>query len=139
LVLLLCLLAACGGGGSTTSGSKPSSSASATAGCPDATALEASLHALGNVDVMKDGVQALTAAVADVADSLDAAVASASSRLQPHLDQVKAGLSALQTSVAGVDAGNVRQKLPSIRAALTQVGTATTALASTLTQSCPSS
>jgi hypothetical protein len=135
-VVLICLLAACGGGDDTTSGSEPSPTATATAGCGDASALEDSLQALKGVDVRKDGVQALTGAAADVANDLDAAVASASSKLQPHVDQVKTAFTALQASLSGLTVDNLRQKAPSIRAAMTQVGAATDALASAVTDSC---
>ncbi len=138
-VVLICLLAACGGGDDTTSGSTPSPSPTATTGCEDASALEASLQALKGVDVRTDGVQGLTGAAADVANDLDAAVASASSKLQPPIDQVKTAFTALQTSLTGLTADNLRQKAPSIKAALTQVETATTALVSAVTDSCPSS
>ncbi|MET0993743.1 MAG: hypothetical protein ABWY20_06510, partial [Mycobacterium sp.] len=88
------------------------------------------------VDVREDGVQGLTGAVADVANDLDAAVSSASSELQPHVDQVKTAFTALQTSVNGLTVDNLRQKAPSIKAALTQVEAASTALASAVTDSC---
>ncbi len=138
-IVLLCLLTACGGsGGTSPESSAPTSSATTAPGCTDAAALESSLKALAKVDVKKDGVRALTAAVADVATSLEAAVASASSKLQPHVDQVKTAFTALQTSLSGLTADNLLQKAPSIRAALTQVGAATTALASAATDICPS-
>ena len=141
-IVLLCLTAACGGGDATTSDSPPTPSATpsaaATPGCEDASALEATLKALDDVDVRQDGVKALTGAVADVANSLDAAVASASTKLQPPIDDVKSAFTDLQTSLTGLTADNLRQKAPSIRAALTEVGTATTALASAVTDSCPS-
>ena len=86
-----------------------------------------------------DGVQGLLGAAADVANDLDAAVASASSKLQPPIDQVKTAFTALQTSLTGLTADNLREKAPSIKAALTQVDTATTALVSAVTDSCPSS
>lgn len=135
-VVLMSLLAACGGGDDTTSESTPSPSASATAGCDTASALEDSLQTLKGVDVREDGVEGLTGAVADVANDLDAAVSSASSTLQPHVDQVKTAFSALQTSVDGLTVENLRQKAPSIRTALSQVESATTALASAVTDIC---
>jgi hypothetical protein len=137
-VVLICLLAACGGGDDTTSGSEPSPTATASPGCGDASALEDSLQALKGVDVRKDGVKALTGAAADVANDLDAAVASASSELQPHVDQVKTAFTALQSSLSGLTVDNLRQKAPAVRAALTEVGAATDGLASALTDSCPS-
>ena len=135
-VVLICLLAACGGGDDTTSGSTPSPSPTATTGCEDASALEASLQALKGVDVRTDGVQGLTGAAADVANDLDAAVSSASSELQPHVDQVKTAFTALQTSVDGLTVENLRQKAPAIKSALSQVETATTARASAVETSC---
>ena len=47
-------------------------SATATAGCDTASALEDSLQTLKGVDVREDGVKGLTGAVADVANDLDA-------------------------------------------------------------------
>ena len=137
-VVLICLLAACGGGDDTTSEStpSPSPSASATPDCENASALEDSLQGLKGVDVQKDGVEALTGAVADVANDLDAAVSSASSALQPSIDQVKTAFTALQTSLDGLTVDNLRQKAPSIKAALTQVEAAATGLASAVTDSC---
>ena len=135
-VVLICLLAACGGGDDTTSESTPSPSATETDGCESASALEDSLQALKGVDVRKDGVESLTGAVADVANDLDAAVSSASSELQPHVDQVKTAFTALQTSVSGLTVDNLPQKAPSIKAALSQVEAATTALASAVTDIC---
>jgi hypothetical protein len=134
--VLIGLLAACGGGDDTSSESTPSPSASPTAGCDSASTLEDSLQALQGVDVRKDGVEGLTGAVADVANDLDAAVSSASSTLQPHVDQVKTAFTALQASVDGLTVENLRQKAPSIKAALSQVEAATTALASAVTESC---
>ena len=134
--VLISLLAACGGGDDTSSESTPSPSATATAGCDNASALEDSLQTLKGVDVRQDGVKGLTGAVADVANDLDAAVSSASSTLQPPIDQVKTAFTALQTSVNGLTVENLRQKAPAIKSALSQVETATTALASAVENSC---
>ena len=134
--VLIGLLAACGGGDDTSSGSTPSPTATATAGCDSASALEDSLQTLKGVDVRKDGVDGLTGAVADVANDLDAAVSSASSKLQPPIDDVKTAFTALQSSVDGLTVENLRQKAPSIKAALSQVEAATTALASAVADSC---
>jgi hypothetical protein len=45
----------------------------------------------------------------------------------------------LQTAASGTTADNLRQKVPAIAAAMKQVATATQALSSTLSQSCPGS
>jgi len=140
VVVLLALLTACGGGSDESSQSKatPSASASASAGCTDVAALQKSLKDLDGVDVKKDGVEGLTQALADVANALDAAVASASSKLKPAVQGVKTAFTDLQTAANGVTADNVRQKAPGIKSALTGLGTATSTLASSVTDTCPS-
>ena len=64
-------------------------------------------------------------------------MASASAALQPSVEQVKTAFAELQTAAAGLTADNFKEKAPSIRAAMTQVRTATADLTSTLTESCP--
>jgi uncharacterized protein YukE len=87
----------------------------------------------------QDGVAALKTAIANVKTSLDAAEASASPVLQPSVQQVKTAFADLQTAASGVTADNFKQKAPSIASAMRQVVTATQALSSALTQSCPGS
>jgi hypothetical protein len=116
----------------------PTTSAPTTA-CADVAALKSSLEALTQVRPAEDGVRALTTAIADVKTNLDKAEASASPVLQPDVQQVKAAFAELQTAASGTTAGNLRQKAPAIAAAMKQVATATEALRSTLTQSCPDS
>ena len=112
---------------------------SSTAGCADVTALKSSLDALTKVRPLQDGAAALTTAIANVKTSLDAAVASASATLQPEVTQVKTAVASLQTAATGLTADNLTQKLPAITAALTQVGTAAAALATSVTQNCATS
>jgi uncharacterized protein YukE len=99
--------------------------------------LKASLEALAKVKPAEDGVAALKTAIANVKSNLDPAVASASAALQPSVDQVKTAFAALQTAADGLTADNFRQKAPAIRAAMTQLRTATEDLTSALNQSCP--
>ena len=141
LVGVACLgvLTACGTSSASGQGSTPTSTVSSTAGCADVTALKSSLDALVKVRPLQDGAAALTTAIANVKTSLDAAVASASATLQPEVAQVKTAVAALQTAVTGLTTDNLTQKLPTITAALTQVGTAAAALASSATQNCPTS
>ncbi len=134
-VVLLCVLVGCGGD-STSTAVRSTPTATVAAGCADASALKASLQALKDVNVRQDGIEALTSALADVSNDLDAAVASASAALEPHVEQVKTKFVALQTAVSGLTTDNLVQKAPSIKAALSQLGTATTALASSLAQNC---
>ena len=140
-VALGCALAGCGGSSAPGASSSPTVTATATAaaGCSDVTALKDSLAALTQVKPVQDGVAALQAAIANVQTSLDAAVASASAALQPDVAQVKTAFDALQASVEGLSADTLTQKAPSIVAALTQLGTAASALAATAQQSCPGS
>ena len=145
VVALLGVLTGCGGSSAPSQTSAPTAtttsttSSTSTAGCADVTALKTSLQALTQVRPLQDGVAALQAAIASVKTSLDAAVASASSALQPQVAQVKSAFAGLQTSVTGLTTDNLAQKAPSIAAAMTQLRTAASGLASTLTQNCPGS
>ena len=95
--------------------------------------------ALEKVNVRQNGVAALESALADVKTKLDAATASASGALQPEVEQVKTAFTALQRATTGLNKDNLAEKAPAIRTALTQLATATKALASTLSQTCPAS
>lgn len=148
-VALLCVLAGCGTSSAPTQTDKPEASAAPTSAapttaapttaCADVAALKSSLQALTKVQPAEDGLMALTTAIAAVKTNLDKAAASASPALQPSVQQVKTAFAELQTAASGVTADNLRQKAPAIAAALKQVATATEALSSTLTQSCPGS
>jgi hypothetical protein len=107
--------------------------------CADAAALKSSLEALTKVKPLQDGLTALNTAIANVKTSLDTVAASTSAVLQPAVEQVKTAFAGLQTAASGLTADNLKQKAPSIDSAIMQIGTATTALASTLTQNCPAS
>jgi hypothetical protein len=91
------------------------------------------------VKLAEDGVRALTTAIADVKTNLDKAQASASPVLQPKVQEVKTAFAELQTAASGTTADNLRQKAPAIAAAMKQVATATEALRTTLSESCPGS
>ena len=145
---LLCLLASCG----TSSPPSPTSPAvttaptttapttsTSTSACADVSALRSSLEALTKVKPAKDGVAALTTAMDEVKVNLAKARASATAALQSQVRQTNAAFTELQTAVTGLTAQNLKEKAPAINAALTQVKTATEALASTLTQGCPGS
>jgi hypothetical protein len=55
------------------------------------------------------------------------------------VQEVKTAFAELQTAASGTTADNLRQKAPAIAAAMKQVGTATAALRTALTESCPGS
>ena len=136
---LLWLILGCGTSSSSTTATTPTPTATASAGCGDVVALKSSLDTLKNVDVRQDGVEALTSALADVKTKLGAATASASSALQPEVQQVQTAVDALETATSGLTTSNLKQKAPAIATALRQVATATSALSTNLSQSCPGS
>ena len=139
-VALLGVLAACSDNSTpdATTSTKPSAStsASATTDCADVTALKDSLDALTQVNPLTYGTDALNAAIADVKSSLDAAAASTSATLQPQVDDVKTAFAALETAVTGLTADNLTQKAPEIKSALTELGTATKTLGTSITDNC---
>ncbi len=143
--LLLALMACSDGTPTTEPSATPSVSSSTTtataqdAACADAAALRSSLEALTKVEPLQDGLTALNAAMADVKSSLDTAVASASAAITPDVEQVRTAFADLQAAASGLTADNLREKVPSIRTALQQVGTATSALGATLSQGCAAS
>ena len=107
--------------------------------CADVAELKSSLETLTKVEPAEDGVPALKTAIADVKTKLESAEASASEVLQPPVEQVKTAFGNLQTAAAGLTADNRREKAPEIAEAMKEVRTATAALSSTLTDSCPGS
>ena len=148
-VALLCVLTSCGTSSAPSQTSPPETTvapatpaqttAEPTTACADVAALKSSLEALTKVKPAEDGLMALTTAIADVKTNLDKAEVSASAALQPSVQQVKTAFAELQTAASGTTADNLRQKAPAIAMALKQVASATQALSSTLTQSCPGS
>jgi hypothetical protein len=147
-VALACGLASCGTptptgppAAPTSVAAAPSTAASPTgaapAVCANVAELKASLEALTKVKPAEDGVAALKTAIDNVQSNLAPAAASASALLKPSVEQVKTAFAQLQTATSGLTADNLKQKLPSIRTAMTGVRKATTDLTSTLTQSCP--
>jgi chromosome segregation ATPase len=119
---------------------EPTTTAAPTAAaCEDVAALKSSLEALAKVRPAQDGVDALKTAIDNVKTNLDAAEASASEALRPEVQQVKTAFAELQKAASDLTADNRREKLPSIAAAMKQVGTATAALNSKLTETCPGS
>ena len=150
-VAVLCVLAGCGTSSTPTQSSPPAATAAAptvaasttaaapAAACADMAALKSSLEALTKVKPAEDGVPALRTAIANVKTNLTSAGTSVSEVLQPSVEQVKIAFGNLQAATAGLTNDNRREKAPDIAAAMKQVRTATTALSSTLTETCPGS
>lgn len=146
--VLLCAMTACSEGTTSTSGpASPSSSSSsgittttgAGAACTDAAALKSSLEQLTAIEPLQAGTDALKGAIADAKTSLQTTATSASAALQPGIEQVRTAFAELETAASGLSSENLREKVPSIKAALRQVGAATSALGGTLAQACPGS
>ena len=147
-VALLSVLMSCSTG-STPTQTQPATTAAPTtaaattastapaAACADVAELKSSLEALTKVKPAEDGVPAVRTAIANVKANLAPAEASASAVLKPSVEQVKTAFADLEKAARGLTADNRKEKAPDIAAALEQVRTATAALASTLTQSCP--
>ena len=150
-VALLCVLVGCGTSSTPTQTSPPAATtaapttaasttaAASAAACADVEELKSSLEALTKVKPAEDGVPALKTAIANVKTNLAPAEASASEALQPSVEQVKTAFADLQTAARGLTKDNRKEKAPDIAAAMKQVRTATAALSSTLTDSCPGS
>ncbi len=155
-VALLCVLVGCGTSSTPTSSTPnqtsppamttaaPTTAASTTAtasaaACADVAELKSSLEALTKVKPAEDGVPALKTAIANVKTNLAPAQASASEALQPSVEQVKTAFADLQTAAGGLTKDNLKEKAPDIVTAMKQLRTATAALSSTLTDSCPGS
>jgi hypothetical protein len=153
-VAIVCVLAGCGTSSTPNQTSPPavttaapttaapttaasSSAAAPSAACEDVAELKSSLEALTKVDPAEDGVPALRTAIAKVRTDLVSAEASVSEALEPQVKQVKTAFGNLQTAAANLTPDNRREKAPEIAAAMKQVRTATAALSSTLTDSCP--
>jgi hypothetical protein len=116
----------------------PSSSSTAVAtACADTAELKSSVQALSEVKPLQDGLNALEAASADTKAALDASIASATTALQPAVDQVKSEFAAVQTAMDGLSADNVREKGPAIGTALRGLRTALSSLGTTLSEECP--
>ena len=146
VVSLSWAMVACGG--DSTSGGESSSSGAATtttgattaaasAECADLTALEDSLAALADVDVKRDGVEALTTAIAQVGTDLSTAKTSVSAALEPQVRAVASAFDTLRTAVSGLTTDNLVDKAPSIKSAMKGFSAATTDLVTAITQSCP--
>ena len=148
-IAMLGTLASCGTSPSERHPSPPATPAATTtaapttdataAACEDVEALKSSLEALTKVRPVDDGLTALTTAIANVKTSLDKAEASAGPALQPSVQQVRTAFDELQTAASGLTADNLRQKAPAIASAIKEVATATQALSTKVSESCPGS
>ncbi len=124
------LLAACsddsGSSSDTTAASTTTEAPTTTVAdtCADAEALQTSVTALQDVDVVAEGTDGLTAAVDQVKTDLEAFGSSASEELQPDVEALQTSVDSLETAIDGFDTDGAAP----VVAAVTAVGEAATAL-----------
>ena len=92
--------------------------------CADAEALQSSVAALEDIDVVAEGTNGLTAAVDQVKTDLEAFGASASEELQPDVEALQTGVDSLEAAIDGFDTDGAAP----VVAAVTTVGESATAL-----------
>ena len=96
--------------------------------CADSEALQSSVAALEDVDVVAEGTDGLTAAVDQVKTDLEALGASASEELQPDVEALLTGIESLETAIDGFDTDGAAP----VVAAVTTVAESATALVDAL-------
>jgi hypothetical protein len=125
------------------SDSKSSSTTSSTTSkdkvCSDKTAVESSVKALTNPDVLTGGKSSITSALDKVEKNVNALGTSVKADLKPQVDAVKSALDALKTDVKNVGNGSLADSLQQIGDAIAKVGTTAGDLESSLSSQCPSS
>jgi hypothetical protein len=157
LVIALVLVAAgCTGASSPSASSAPTSAPGATsepgatpepagsspaapAGtvCEDLVAFEASIEALGELDLAEGGAAALTAAIGEIKTSAETLKASASTELASALDALTTQIDALQTAVSELDQGEAGSGLVAVGAAIRGLVTAAQGLEAEFRAACP--
>jgi hypothetical protein len=120
--------------------SQPSDGSSASpAGtmCDDVAALEASVEALGNVDLKSGGTDALTAAIGDVKTSAEALKASASTELASAVQAMTTQLDAVQTAVSQLGQDPSAAALVAVGTAIKDLAAAGKELDTQFKNACP--
>jgi ABC-type glycerol-3-phosphate transport system substrate-binding protein len=138
------LLAACSSSSDSATGTSPSAAMSvpptmssemvspSPAFCDTVAALQTSLDSLKNIDVVKQGTDALQASLTDVKTNLQAVGASAQDLLGPDAQAIQASVDALQTSIDNVKSGTpLTQEAAGIAAGLASLKLASESLVST--------
>lgn len=136
LVCVALVLTGC----SSDSDSSSTSSTTTTkeAVCSDKESLESSVEALTDID-LTEGTNAITAALDQVKDDLDALGDSVQTDLQPEVDDVKSALSDLETAVGDFGDGSLTDDLQATGNAIAEVGSSAADMFSALSTKCPSS
>jgi hypothetical protein len=105
------VISACGGDDSSSS-SPASEATTMTAApdeqlCEDREALEDSIDALTDVDVIAEGTSGVEEAVTNVQDSVQALSSSAAEDFQPEVDATRAALEELETALGDTESAGV--------------------------------
>jgi hypothetical protein len=98
-VIITVLMAACGDDDDSSS----STTAASDPVCADAEALQSSVAALKDVDLVAEGTNAASAAISAVKDDLTALKESAGDELQPQVQDVEDSVDELETAVDNLD------------------------------------
>jgi hypothetical protein len=146
LLALLCLAAACGGSGDEPSTAAPATTATtagattttapASQACADAAALKASVAELDQLDPADAGKAGIQAALQKVRTNLAALRSSAASQWATEVGELDSAVSALQTTVSGIDGNSLLSALPTIVGDLERIDGAWTALEQRIDQDC---
>ncbi|MET1232947.1 MAG: hypothetical protein ABWY52_08880 [Candidatus Limnocylindrales bacterium] len=123
--------------GATAAPAGSASAAPAGTVCEDLTAFEASIEALGELDLSAGGTATLTAAIGVIKTSAETLKASASTELASALDALTTQIDALQTAVSQLDQGDPGAGLVAVGTAIRGLVTAAQGLEAEFRAACP--
>ncbi len=101
------------------SSSTPAASTASGEMCPEREALSSSVSALGDVDLVAEGTNGVTAAVDAVQDDLAALGESVSAELRPQVQAVQDALDELETAAADLGSGGAAETATAVANLLT--------------------
>ena len=107
----------------TNSSSTPAASAGSEDMCTDRGALSSSVSALGDVDLVAEGTNGVTAAVDAIKDDLTALRESVSAELRPQVQAVEDALDELETAAADLGSGGAAATATAVSNLATVTGT----------------
>ncbi len=127
-------LAACGSDGSKST--TPTTQSPQDAYCQAGTKLRTDVKALGNLDLVAEGTNGLTAAVDAVKSDITQLRDAASSATSAPIDELETSIDELSTTVSSLSGGISASSLPDLKTAITNVASSATAVYDTL-KDCP--
>jgi hypothetical protein len=130
-------LAATGCSSDSKSSSTTTTTTAKDAACADKTALEGSVKTLTNPSTLSGGKSAITDAVDQVKNDLDALGSSVEDSLQPQVDDMKSAVDDVESAVQSLGSDPSAEGLQEAGDAIAKVGTSAGKLESSLTTRCP--